>query len=504
MEGAEELRRQIAAAAALLEQEDCRHEELQRAQDEATQRQQLRRELDSIMRKVGERRKQNRLVDVHNELIDDDEYGPFAPDDTAHLMHKDDKPDPKFPIGEVINCTGSVSSGEFLWKIEGMSWLINALNSIAVKANRVRSCLFRIGAHDFALEYYPEDKTEIPGSVVIHHASSDLITFRYKMFIKRKNGGFEQWGGTGNVCCEDNDRFGPDLQPNTSIQAKGIFGLSHNELLTSEWVESDTLTIKVELQVMDLNTDLYDYDKQVYQKDINVPAPTLGADLASWLDSGKTTDVTFHVEGVPIKAHAAILCARSEVFEKLLSGSMIESQTREVTLDDCSALAFKALLKFLYSDDLSVVEAVLVNGEAGEPAASGDDKNAGGPRPSSDQWLAFLQDLLAASHKYQVCRLRLWCERELCKRIGLQEVCSILCQAHLYDATKLEQACLNFIKENFARVVTTAGFGSLGKDWPQVMLKINLFMAGVAHENAQAALQAQAGASVGCKRRRLE
>jgi len=102
-----------------------------------------------------------------------------------------------------------------------------------------------------------------------------------------------------------------------------------------------------------------------------------------------------------------------------------------------------------------------------------------------------LQNVLAVSHKYQVPRLQLWCEQQLCDRISKKQVCSILCQAHLYEAKQLENACLTFIKENMEAVVATPGFGSLSGKWPEVMLKINIFIAGLSESAASAAVKAQ-------------
>merc|ERR1712232_1314585 len=93
--------------------------------------------------------------------------------------------------------------------------------------------------------------------------------------------------------------------------------------------------------------------------------------------------------------------------------------------------------------------------------------------------MSMLQHVLAVSHKYQVARLRLWCEEQLCKHITVTEVCSVLCQAHLYEAKQLESACLTFIMKNMQSVMVVPSFGVLAKEWPAVMLKISRFMAGI-------------------------
>merc|ERR1712194_411843 len=101
-----------------------------------------------------------------------------------------------------------------------------------------------------------------------------------------------------------------------------------------------------------------------------------------------------------------------------------------------------------------------------------------------------MQGLIAVSHRYQVSRLRLWCEQQLCERISIEDVCSILCQAHLYDAKELENACLSFFQHHRQAVVVSENFGILSKGWPEVMLKLNIFLAGVSEESAVVAIEA--------------
>lgn len=50
--------------------------------------------------------------------------------------------------------------------------------------------------------------------------------------------------------------------------------------------------------------------------------------------------------------------------------------------------------------------------------------------------------------------------------------------------------CLNFIKSHMGLVIGTRGFGSLSAEWPDVLLKINIFCAGVSDQGASEALAA--------------
>jgi len=200
-------------------------------------------------------------------------------------------------------------------------------------------------------------------------------------------------------------------------------------------------------------------------------------------ETGKCSDVTILVDGESIKAHSPILCARSEVFDKLLNGGMRESVSKEIRIEDCNAPTFKALLRFLYSDDFSCMGAMIE--EAHDAAAR----------------VTCLQNVLAGSHKYALARLQSWCEQKLSEHITVNEVCSILRQAHLYDATQLTTACLRYIRERNREVLITDQFGTLAKDCPEIMLKIDLFKADISEASATPAIEAFRRSSAGKRKR---
>lgn len=245
-------------------------------------------------------------------------------------------------------------------------------------------------------------------------------------------------------------------------------------------MQSDTLTVKVQLE---LRKDIRAASLSL-KPTVDVPAATIDTDLLLLLNRGTHSDVSFLVEGEVVKVHAAILSIRSEVFGAQLSCGMRESLTREIVIEDCDLPTFKALLKFLYTDDLTCVEDVMQKMKADAARGSRD-------KCFQDMCIEFTQNLLAVSHKYQVSRLQRWCEQQLCKFLSVNEACSILCQAHLHEAKHLEQVCLAFIKNHVSAVVATPAFGRLTQTWPEVMLKINIHLAGVSENAAAQAIEAQ-------------
>ena len=184
------------------------------------------------------------------------------------------------------------------------------------------------------------------------------------------------------------------------------------------------------------------------------------------------------VDEQELSVHSAILCARSEVFKAQLLGGMREAADKRIIVEDIDLVTFQALLKFVYTDDLSHVEdwtkIVIAESE--------------GDAPPQRKRIAVLQRMLAASHKYQLARLRLWCEQQLCECIDVDGACDVLRQAHLYEAKQLEAACLEFAKANMSAVAVTPGFINLSEECPAVQLKINLHIAGIPEDRATKAV----------------
>ena len=101
---------------------------------------------------------------------------------------------------------------------------------------------------------------------------------------------------------------------------------------------------------------------KVLQKDpLDVPPPDIGSHLGRLLEcpDGGGSDVTFVLDGEEFPAHRAVLAARSPVFMAQLLGSMADAKMPSITLLDITAATFKALLRFIYTDDLLEAETKL-------------------------------------------------------------------------------------------------------------------------------------------------
>ncbi|OLP93811.1 BTB/POZ and MATH domain-containing protein 6 [Symbiodinium microadriaticum] len=486
---AEALRAEIEATKALAQTERARKRELEVATAEALERQRLRRELEKHRMILEMERAENAGEELYRRDIDADNDGDLAACPSVF------DPTKLPPIGCRANSSGEehadfgheVAKGEYTWKLARMSWLRAAVGPLGT----AQSEWFQVGEYKFQFVYNPDagfvtdhmdgfGTENMCGSVaILTPHSPGSFTLRYSVFAKKCGKEFVQWGSTQeNFKLSMNSKaFGPDVHRRISPPASiGVFGLSHEQLLQSEWVHDDALTLKFVLEVRPERP----YSSHVLAGEVvDVPEPTLHRDTLTLLEEAGSSDMHFRVQGEVIHVHSQVLCARSEVFKKQLNSGMQEANSKLIVIEDCNVATFKDFLKFLYTDTLPTVEDL-----AEEPARQ-SLKEDGSRHPSQ------MEALWAVAHKYQVERLQRWCEAQLCKQLSAERVCSVLRQAHVFEATQLEKVCLSYIKDNFAEVLGLQAYSDLMSKWPEVALKVQLYSTGVPESQAAAIVQAR-------------
>ncbi|CAE7762206.1 BPM2, partial [Symbiodinium necroappetens] len=431
---AEELRAEIEATRHRAEAEEARLQELQAETEQARERLRLRNELREMRGRLAVAEERNTdEIGARGDIDEEDFSEPdqFVPaPQSQHIMQATG--------GESANFGDMVAKGEYVWRIEEISWV---------------PCYLSARHH---------------GTLAIELETSERIALRYRIYIKAHSGEFVPWGETRDVVHPGGvdgagwpqvGAYGPDVHwPGHAPASLGIFGLSHEELLHSEWVENGNLTVKFVLEVRPFRPAR----TQPISLAAEVPEPTMSQDTKALLEEGKCSDIRFVVQDEVIHAHSQVLCARAEVFSKQLTAGMQESVSKVIVIEDCDVATFKTFLQFLYTDHL----------------------------PDAQPQLSQIQALLAVSHKYQVKRLQLWCEAKLSEHIDTSQISAILCQAHLLQAKQLEKACLAFIRDHPGQVLTLPAYVDLVKKWPQIGLKVHLFSAGVSEAEAQDAIDA--------------
>uniref|UniRef100_A0A0D3H2A7 BTB domain-containing protein n=1 Tax=Oryza barthii TaxID=65489 RepID=A0A0D3H2A7_9ORYZ len=172
---------------------------------------------------------------------------------------------------------------------------------------------------------------------------------------------------------------------------------------------------------------------------IAVPPSNLGGQLGAMVGSADGSDVSFSFGGETFHAHRAALAACSPVFRAELLGSMAEATMPCVTLHDIEPTTFRALLHFVYTDVLQIIE-----GSSSSTTASTSDH------------LLHHQRLLAAADRYALDRLKLMCAQKLWESVSVETVATTLGCAEMHGCPELKSKCLDFFmaESDFKKAVT--------------------------------------------------
>ena len=145
----------------------------------------------------------------------------------------------------------------------------------------------------------------------------------------------------------------------------------------------------------------------------------LSQDFAALYLNQELSDVIFVVNGERFASHRVILASRSEYFRVLLFGSFKESQScmNELVIEDTTALAFGALLKYIYTGKLTI----------------------------SEYSEADVLDILGLAHKYRFELLEESISSYLNISLTIENVCLIYDDSLLYNLTTLTKICKEFL-----------------------------------------------------------
>nr|XP_051228833.1 uncharacterized protein LOC127346589 [Lolium perenne] len=205
-----------------------------------------------------------------------------------------------------------------------------------------------------------------------------------------------------------------------------------------------------------------------------VPPPTIAGDIHKLLllleKNPESSDVTFVVEDTEILAHRLVLAMRSPVFAAELLGHMRESTTRRVQIHDMSASTFKAMLRFIYSDEFPVKPNNVVHVESRSWRSLKEE-----PTPMSRQSMA--RDLLVAADRYDLERLRLMCESILVESIDITTVMPTLQLVRgRQSCLQLEDSCIEYIAADpdvYAAVRATEEYKELKETCSSLVIEVN-------------------------------
>lgn len=171
------------------------------------------------------------------------------------------------------------------------------------------------------------------------------------------------------------------------------------------------------------------------------------ADFRSLLDTGLHSDVVLKIGDQDIKAHRAILAARSPVFKAMFEHDTLEKNNNEVVITDLTEESMTELLKFLYT------------GEVG-------DLNA-----------QELLSLLVAADKYNLPKLKEQCSNSLCPLITNEIALNVMVLSNLHGDEELKSAAVQVVLDNAMEVMRSPEWLTFLKEYPEIANDIILNLA---------------------------
>lgn len=196
-----------------------------------------------------------------------------------------------------------------------------------------------------------------------------------------------------------------------------------------------------DLFMIDQDVILVKHEAAFLSRVAKVPS-TRVTDFGNLLNRPEYADVVLLVgkEKVRIPAIKAILCARSEKFRGMFSDNFAEGRQQEVALSDHQPQLMRALLRYLYTDEIEMPE------EAEEAAA-----------------------LLMLADEYMLPSLKRECEVALLTRVRERNVSYLLNKSDMYGANVLKEVCKQYVLDNFD---TKPSLGEELAKFPHLLVEI--------------------------------
>lgn len=178
---------------------------------------------------------------------------------------------------------------------------------------------------------------------------------------------------------------------------------------------------------------------------------SLGMDLMKLRENDRTCDITFSVkDGRQLRAHMAVLCARSAYFRTLTYGELFTNNPPPNGSYDAGEFhpdAFKIFLDLVYTDDQRLLDGI-----------------------SAD----IVLEVLRIADMYCVDTVRTMCDANLAYGATLDvNTCgTLLSTAHRMNWVALKKSAMEFLKRNKAKVLETMTLSKCIAEHPDLALEI--------------------------------
>ncbi|KAI4384495.1 hypothetical protein MLD38_002644 [Melastoma candidum] len=315
----------------------------------------------------------------------------------------------------------------------------------------IASDVFTVGGYDWAMYFYPDGKnaedTMMYVSVFIALASdgTDVRALFELTLVDQSGKGKHKVHSHFDRALES----GPySLKYRGSMWGYKRF-LRRTALETSDYIKDDKLIMHCTVGVVRNRVE----GPKMYS--IPLPPSDMGQGLKNLLGSEVGCDVTFVVGDEKFRAHKLILAARSHVFRAQFFGLIGDRNIDEVVVEDVEPSIFKAMLQFIYTDDLPNIREITGS-------------------TSSHTSIIVVQHLLAAADRYNLDRLKILCEAKLCEEISPDTVATTLALAEQHHCHQLKAICLKYAADsiNLGVVMQSDGYKNLENSCPSLLSEL--------------------------------
>ncbi|XP_010256806.1 PREDICTED: BTB/POZ and MATH domain-containing protein 3 isoform X2 [Nelumbo nucifera] len=298
----------------------------------------------------------------------------------------------------------------------------------------ISSDVFSVGGYQWAIYFYPDGKNPEDNStyvsVFIALASEGTdVRALFELTLLDQSG-----KGKHKV----HSHFDRALEsgPYTLKYRGSMWGYKRffrrTTLETSDFLKDDCLIMHCTVGVVRTRMEGHK------QYNIPIPPSDMGQSLKELLETGLGSDIVFEVGDDIFKAHKLILAARSPVFRAQFFGLIGNPNTDRVVVEDVEPSIFKAMLLFMYTDELPDVYELTGS-------------------ISTCTSTIMVQHLLAAADRFGLDRLKLLCEAKLCEEVNADTVMTTLALAEQHHCSQLKMICLKFAASNLGEL----GLGNL-------------------------------------------
>ncbi|XP_016841032.1 TD and POZ domain-containing protein 5 [Nasonia vitripennis] len=238
-----------------------------------------------------------------------------------------------------------------------------------------------------------------------------------------------------------------------SYTFEGIIGLGWSKFIKRDeafksCLPDGNLIINCEIRAIPKTVEVSGQTSSSQQVSINnqTYSRKMADDFFNLLEDENFSDITIVVEQNEIRAHKAILAARSPVFASLImensSVANCSGNSSTIEVKDVKPKIFKKLLQYIYTDKVDGIDSTIA------------------------------KDLLVAAITYDLKQLKATCENILYNSIGIDNAVEILDIADQYYIPALRSQAKNFLIEHRAFLMHTSAFKKLIQSKPHLISEV--------------------------------